>query len=79
MAEHLPCKQRVGGSNPSTGFDNMKKETGLPMKFNEGLKKYEPELPVRESNKKIKFNWLKFLLILLGIIAVGVVLYLVLV
>lgn len=55
----------------------MKKE--LPMKFNEGLKKYEPELPVKELNKQIKFSWLKFLLILLGIIAVGVVLYLILI
>jgi hypothetical protein len=24
VVEHLPCKQRVGSSNLSTGFDNMK-------------------------------------------------------
>jgi hypothetical protein len=54
------------------------KEIKLPMKFNPGLKKYEPELPLKKSDKKvmIKFNWIKFLLILLGIIAMGVLFYL---
>ena len=55
------------------------KELKLPMKFNPGLNKYEPELPLKKSSKKIKFNWIKFILTLLGIIAVGVVLYFILI
>jgi len=55
------------------------RELKLPMKFNPGLKKYEPELPLRKSSKRIKFNWIKFILILLGIIALGIILYLILV
>ena len=53
------------------------KEVKLPIKFNPGLKKYESELPVRKANKPttIKFSWIKFLLILLGITAIGVLFY----
>lgn len=53
----------------------MVKEIKLPMKFNAGLKKYEPELPVKKLSKKIDFNWIKFILILLSIIAFGAILY----
>ena len=51
-----------------------KKELILPMKFNPGLMKYEPDLPVRKSGIKIKFSWIKFLLILLGLVAIGALL-----
>lgn len=55
------------------------KELKLPMEFNPGLNKYEPELPLKKSNKKIKFSWIKFVLILLGLIAFAVILYLILI
>jgi hypothetical protein len=57
----------------------MKKQKELSMKFNPGLEKYEPELPAKKSSKKIEFNWIKFILILLGMIAVSVVLYFILI
>ena len=47
----------------------MKKEIKLSMEFNPGLQKYEPKLPVRKSKKQIEFNWITFLLIILGILA----------
>jgi hypothetical protein len=47
----------------------------LPMKFNPGLEKYEPELPTKKSDKPINFSWIKFLLIILMIIAVGILTY----
>ncbi len=41
----------------------------LPMKFNAGLKKYEPELPARKTNEKLKvefdWKWLIFPLLIL--------------
>jgi len=55
----------------------MKKEKiiELSMKFNPGLEKYEPELPTKKSDKPIKFSWIKFLLIILIIVAVGILTY----
>ena len=52
-----------------------KREINLPMRFNPGMQKYEPDLLVKKSGKKIEFNWTIFLLILLGIIVGGILLY----
>ena len=48
---------------------NKVKTTELPMKFNPALNKYEPILPTKNSNKKLKvqidWRWLIFPLVLL--------------
>ncbi len=46
------------------------KEIKLPMKFNPGFKKYEPELPVKKSNKKlkVKVDWRFIILVIISII-----------
>jgi hypothetical protein len=56
----------------------MAKELKLPVKFNPGLKRYEPELTPVKSDRPIKFSWLKLALILLGIIAFSLLIYLIL-
>ena len=49
------------------------KEISLPMKFNIGLEKFEPELPAGKSNKRFKsevnWKWLIVFLILLLILS----------
>ena len=52
----------------------MKKRTkvkniSLPMKFNAGLEKFEPELPIIKKGKKveIKFSW-ELIVIIFGLI-----------
>lgn len=47
------------------------------MKFNPGLKKYEPELPLRKRGRKVqsKVDW-KWILIILGsLIIIGLMSY----
>jgi hypothetical protein len=53
------------------------KEIKLPMEFNPGLQKYEPKLSLKRSKKDINkdFNWILFILILLGIFALGILAY----
>jgi len=46
------------------------KEINLPMKFNPGLEKYEPVLPLRKVNKKIKIEW--WVIIALMILALAI-------
>jgi cytoskeletal protein RodZ len=48
-------------------------EIQLPMKFNPGLSKFEPELPLRKSRKKfkLKINWVLWLILLIGIFSIG--------
>jgi len=46
------------------------KEFKLPMKFNPGLQKYEPVLPIRKKGKPLKMNkvglgWLILIIILI--------------
>ena len=45
------------------------KEISLPMKFNIGLEKFEPELPIQKIGKKvkIKFSW-ELVTIIIGLI-----------
>ena len=45
------------------------KEFSLPMKFNIGLEKFEPELPIQKIGKKvkIKFSW-ELVTIIIGLI-----------
>ena len=45
------------------------KDIFLPMKFNAGLKKFEPELPITKKGKKveIKFSW-ELIVIIFGLI-----------
>jgi len=44
------------------------KEISLPMKFNPGLQKFEPQLPLRKEKKKIrikvKVSWFWILLLI---------------
>ena len=53
-----------------------KKEIKLPTEFNPATQKYEPILPLKKSKKKLTFNWIKFMLIILVIIIIGVLAYL---
>ncbi len=46
-----------------------------PMKFNVGLKKYEPDLPKAKKGKEPKISMWKIILILLGITLVAVLIY----
>ena len=48
----------------------MAKTKNLPMEFNPGLKKYEPSLPLKKSNKKpeMKVDWKWIILLCLIII-----------
>jgi len=49
----------------------MKKQIKLPMKFNPGLKKYEPDLPVKKGPmKSIKVDWWWIILISISIILI---------
>lgn len=45
------------------------KEIKLPMKFDAGKQKYEPELPVIKKGKKVKFKdfWMLILMILIAV------------
>lgn len=45
------------------------KEIKLPMKFNPGLKKYEPELLIlkRAKNLKIKVEWIPIIMAIIAI------------
>ncbi len=49
------------------------KEIKLPMRFNPGLEKYEPVLPLRKADKNIKFDvrgliWLFILIIVITLL-----------
>lgn len=46
------------------------KEIELPMEFNPGTKKYEPVLPLKETQKKLnqKIGWKYIILITIGMI-----------
>ncbi len=56
---------------------NKVKTTELPMEFNPALNKYEPVLPITNSNKKLKvqidWRWLIFPLILLTLLIIIVI------
>jgi hypothetical protein len=47
------------------------KEIQLPMKYNPGLSKFEPELPLRKTRKKfkVKTNWIIILILLIAILS----------
>lgn len=47
------------------------KEMKLPMKFNPGLEKYEPELPFLKKSKKlkVKVEWIPIVLAIIAIVA----------
>ena len=49
------------------------KEISLPMKYNPGLGKFEPELPLRNTGKKFKLktNWILIVILLLALICFG--------
>ena len=49
------------------------KEIQLPMKYNPGLGKFEPELPLRKTRKKfkLKISWILFLILLIAILCFG--------
>lgn len=56
------------------------KEISLPMKFNLGLQKFEPELPLRKGkiNKTVKRkrNWWAFWFIVIYLLILALILYL---
>jgi len=49
------------------------KEIQLPMKYNPGLGKFEPELLVRKTRRKfkLKINWILLLILLIAILCFG--------
>jgi len=49
----------------------------LPMKFNPGLQKFEPELPIKLNKKKDNriINWCALIYFLLGIIFLILIIY----
>lgn len=56
------------------------KQINLPMKFNPGLSKFEPELPVRKTKNRLKAkrNWWAFwcIIILITILAIEILYFL---
>lgn len=53
------------------------KEIKLPMKFNPGLQKYEPTLPILKKGKKpkIKVDWSIIILLILAILALLTIIF----
>ena len=47
----------------------------LKKEFNPATQKYELILPLKKSKEKTKFNWIKFVGILLGIIILAALFY----
>ena len=56
------------------------KEIKLPVKFNPGLQKYEPELPTRKTGEKtkVKIKWVELIFFIIGIIILMTIFFIVL-
>lgn len=55
------------------------KEVKLQMKFNPGLQKYEPTLPLKKIGKtKVKINWAELIFFIIGIIILMTIFFIVL-
>ena len=55
------------------------KEVKLKMRFNPGLQKYEPELPLKKTKRKtkVKINWLELVPIIIGVILLMIILFII--
>jgi len=56
------------------------KEVKLQMKFNPGLQKYEPTLPLRKIGEKtkVKINWAELIFFIIGITILMTIFFIVL-
>lgn len=50
------------------------KQLKVPMRYNPGTAKFEPDLPLSNKKNKIKIHWIIWIIILIAVLCLGYIL-----